>query len=130
MPEPETARRLPAPGSEPPTAPEGSASALAHHTDPSLAKPTATTPAPGKTKRPVEWVRLADVLTGRGMRLGSQSAQRHEQVIRSIRRAPVRLVGATRRAISHRSAPNLPPISSFGAVPPPGAGGQGRSVNP
>lgn len=95
------------------------ASMLERLSDPNLqqadpAKQTATTKTASGSGG-IQWVRVSDVLNGRGTRLADLHANGQENLVRKMRHGMSQV--ATSRRGTARQAAQLPPLSSFGQAP-------------
>jgi hypothetical protein len=105
---------------QPTPAAEQQSSALARHGDPSVKKTNSRHAARGSVSG-VEWVRLSDVLTGRGQRLAGLHADGQTRLVKRMRHGMAR-AAMSRRGVANASAPNLPPVTAFGSAPPQSSG--------
>jgi hypothetical protein len=105
---------------QPKPAAEQEPSALARHGDPSAKKADPKQAARGKGSG-VEWVRLSDILTGRGQRLADLHASGQTRLVKRMRHG-MALAATSRRGTANASAPNLPPVTAFGSTPPQASG--------
>jgi hypothetical protein len=90
--------------------------ALARHGDPSAKKADSKQAARGKGSG-IEWVRVSDILAGRGQRLADLHASGQTRLVKRMRHGIAR-AATSRRGAANASAPNLPPVTAFGSTPP------------